>query len=100
MNVFHRDEAAVFVGNAARAGLEFLAVSVSPPVAEVTGAVELAALIVEAMREFVANDHPDAAKVHGFIFSLVEERRLQNAGGGGCLMFCGAFINMSRVAAD
>src|SRR5258708_22095486 len=94
MNVFHRDEAAVFIGNAARASFEFLTISISPPVAEVTGAIELAALIVEAMREFMTNDHADAAKVHGLVFSFVEERWLQNAGGEGDVILCWGFINV------
>ena len=42
--------------------------------------VELAALVVEAVREFVADHHADCAIVYGIIHGLLEERWLQNAG--------------------
>ena len=42
--------------------------------------VELAALIVEAVDDFVSDDHADGAVVHGIIFRGIEKRRLQNSG--------------------
>src|SRR6185312_13477961 len=81
MNVIHRDKRAIFIGNAACALVEFVAISLRPPVREISFRVELAALIVKAMRELMANDHANAAEVHGIVFPLVKERRLQYACG-------------------
>src|SRR5258707_901714 len=41
--------------------------------------IELASLIVEAVREFVTDAEPDAPEVDGVVHIFVEERRLQNA---------------------
>ncbi len=52
-----------------------------PPVAEIAVGIELAAYVVEAVREFVADHDADGAKVHGVVGSVVIERRLQNSSG-------------------
>ena len=51
-----------------------------PPVVQVAFGVELAALVVEAVRQLVPDHHADAAVVHGVVHLVVEERRLQDAG--------------------
>ena len=71
----------VFVGDALAAFVILFGVVGSPPVAQVAMRVELAALIVEAMDDFVADDHADGAVVHGIIFRWIEKWRLQNSGG-------------------
>src|SRR5258708_1379705 len=64
------------------AGLELLGVGLRPPLREVAVSVVVATLVVEAVRDFVADDRPDAAVVDGVIQREVEERRPGNAGGG------------------
>src|SRR5580692_2737823 len=71
----------VLVGNTLAAFVILLAVFRSPPVAQVAVSVKLAPLIVEAVSQFVADDHADGAIVHRIIHVLLKERRLQNAGG-------------------
>ena len=80
MNIIHRDKRAVFIGNAGCALVKFVAVRLCPPVFKVAFRIELAALVVKAMRKFMANHYADAAKIHGIIRIFIEERRLQNAG--------------------
>ena len=48
------------------------------------------------MSEFVANDVPDAAEIHRIIHSLVEEWRLQNAGGEDDLIARAVVISVDR----
>ena len=52
-----------------------------PPVAEIAVGVELAALVVEAVGEFVTDHGADRAEVHRIVGPVVIERRLQNSGG-------------------
>ena len=63
------------------AGLERRPVLVGPPVAQRAVAVELRALVVEAVADLVADDRADAAVVDGVVGVGVEERRLQDRGG-------------------
>ena len=79
--VLHRDKARILLGGAIDALLKFLAVLRRPPVAEVALRIVLAPLVVEAMREFMPDHHPDAAIVHGVIHQGAVKRRLQNARG-------------------
>ena len=51
-----------------------------PPVVEISVAIKLAALVVKAVGDFVANDHPDTAVVHCGRLVFVEKGRLQNSG--------------------
>src|SRR5450755_4573816 len=71
----------VFVGDALAAFVILFAVFGSPPVPQVSVGVELASLIVEAVDDFVSDDHTDGAVVHGVILGGIEERRLQDASG-------------------
>ena len=61
-----------------RASLEGLLVLVGPPVGVVADGVELAALIVEAVAGFVADDAADTAVVDRIVGLGIEERRLQD----------------------
>src|SRR5260370_6491509 len=71
----------VLVGNAFAALVVLFGVCGRPPIAEVAVSVELAALIVESVREFVTDNHADGAIIYGIVHTLLKERRLQNAGG-------------------
>ena len=51
-----------------------------PPVCHVAGGVELTALVVEPVSEFVTDDCADAAKIHRVVRFVVIERRLKNSG--------------------
>ena len=64
-----------------RALLELLASASRPPVAQVAVAVELAALVVEAVADLVADHGADRAVVHRVVGVGVEERRLEDRGG-------------------
>ena len=57
-----------------------LRVRLGPPVAQVSLFVELAPLIVEAVRQLVADDRAGAAVVDGGVAAGLIERRLQDAG--------------------
>src|ERR1700691_6409531 len=72
----------VLVGDALATFVILFAVLRSPPVAQIALSVELTPLIVKTMREFVTDDHTDGAEINGVIHTLLEERRLQNTGGG------------------
>ena len=74
-----RFKAAVLVGDAIGPLLKCFAIVRGLPLAQIALAVELGALVVEAVGHFVADDHADAAEVHCRIDLEVEERRLQNA---------------------
>ena len=69
----------VLVGNTFATLVILFTVFGSPPVAQVAVSVELASLIVEAVDDFMSNDHADGAQVHGVVLCRIEERRLQNA---------------------
>ena len=58
-----------------------LLIARSPPVAEIPVGIELAALIVETVRQLVPDYGADSAKVQGIVGLVVEKWRLQNAGG-------------------
>ncbi len=80
VHVVHRNELAVLVHEAGGADLEVLFVLGGPPIVQVAVAVELRSLIVEAVRELMADDAADMAVVHREIGLLVVKRGLQNAG--------------------
>src|SRR5437660_12666156 len=70
----------MYFGNTVRARNELGAIRGCPPVAQVTVAVELAALVVEAMRHLVADDGSGSAVVKRHVTAGVEERRLEDTG--------------------
>src|SRR5258708_28659995 len=99
MHIVNGDEGGVLIGNTGRALVELLTVGVSPPVGQVAVSRVLASLVVKAVGQFVANDHADAAKVHGIIDIFIKERRLQNTGGEVYIFFLAGFIMRSRLPA-
>ncbi len=62
-------------------GVKMRAVVGSPPVAQVAVGVGAAALIVEAVGDFVADHGADPAVVYRVVGIGIKKRRLQNAGG-------------------
>ena len=78
LQIVHRHEAAVLVLGALGALFELLLVVGRPPVAQVAVRVELTALVVEAVGQFVADNCPDRAKVQGIVGFVVIKRRLQD----------------------
>src|SRR5260370_39929095 len=68
------------VRNAMRALLKFLTICFCPPVAQISLGIELASLIVEAVRQLMSDDRANGAEIDGVIHALIKERRLQNAG--------------------
>src|SRR5207244_8870342 len=61
--IFHAYELRILVGNARRAFVEFCLIFLRPPVAQVALGTALAALVVKAVRERLANDRSSAAHV-------------------------------------
>src|SRR5205085_7655440 len=96
LEVVYGDEVPVLVGDAAGALLKFLAILRRPPIAQIAAGIELAALIVEAVSELVANDVADAAEIDGIIHGFVEEWRLQNAGGEDDLVARAVVVGVDR----
>lgn len=62
--------------DALRLLLELDGGDVIPPLVDVTDVVELPALVVKAVRDLVADDHPDAAKVQALREKFVVKWRL------------------------
>ena len=80
MRIAGDDVLRVLVGDARGALFVRLRVAFGPPVAQVALAVELAALIVEAVRQLVADDGARAAVVDRRVAPGLVEGRLQDAG--------------------
>src|SRR5207302_9366581 len=94
MNVVHSHKGTIFIGNTAGPLLELFAVLGRPPIAEVAFAIELAALVVKAMGQFVANHDADSTEVYRIVFAAVEEGRLQDSGGEVDVVFCCAVVGI------
>jgi hypothetical protein len=71
----------ILVADALGALSKLLGVALRPPVAQVPRAVELPSLVVEAVRELVADRAAGVAVVRGVVHLRVVERRLQDARG-------------------
>ena len=84
----------VLLGESLRFGFEAFGVFRGPPIAQAAVGVDLAALVVETVRDLVADHSADRAVVHGRIGARVEQRRLQNAGGEDDLVFETAVIGV------
>src|SRR5579872_7567668 len=69
------------IDDASAARLELLEVGVGPPVSQAAKVIELSTLIVEAVRNLVADNHTDGAVIHGVDCGHIKPRRLQDAGG-------------------
>ena len=80
MKVVDRHVFAVLVDEALRARFEGLAILGRPPVAQISLGIEMAALVIEAVRQFVADYRADAAHVDRIVGAHVEKWRLKNAG--------------------
>ena len=81
VNAGDRLNGVVLLDHALRAFIEFLLVFFRPPILEIAVFIELAALVVEAMREFVADGRAHVAIIGGIIFLVAEEGRLKVSGG-------------------
>ena len=68
-----------------------------PPILELAGRAELAALVVEAMAHFMADDRADRAIVHRRIGIRIEIGRLQDRGGEGDLVGERVVIGVHRL---
>ena len=75
-------------------GVEALGILGRPPVLQDPVAVGLAALVVEAVADLVADDAADAAIVHRHVRLRVEEGRLQDGGGEDDLVQGGVVIGI------
>src|SRR5450755_2272111 len=81
VDIFLDEVIVELIGDAGSSLLEVFEVGVDPPVAQAAEEIELRALVVEAMRDFVADDDADRAVIHGIDGIDIESRRLQNSGG-------------------
>ncbi len=82
---------------AAGDGIEGLAVVVGPPVAEPSVAVQLAALVVEAVADLVADHRADRTVVDRVVGRHVEERRLQDRGREHDLVHVAVVVRVDRL---
>src|SRR5437773_729354 len=76
----HDDVLRILILNALGALLKFLRVFFGPPILKIALGVELAALIVKAVRQLVANGPARIAVIRSVVELGVIERRLQHAG--------------------
>ena len=81
MNARDSFDGIVLLDHALGAVIELLAVVLGPPVVQVSILVELAALVIETVGEFVADGRSHVAIIGRFVFLVAEERRLQDSGG-------------------
>ena len=81
MNVIHDDILGILIFDALGALFELLRVLGRPPVLQVPVSIELAAFIVESVREFMANRATGVAVVGRVVQFGVVKRRLQHARG-------------------
>ena len=80
MQVAVDDVGVELVGNAGSARLEILEIFRAPPVFQVALAVELAAVVVKTMCDFMSDHRTHSAVIHGVIGLRIVEGRLQDAG--------------------
>jgi hypothetical protein len=79
MQVAVDDVGVELIGNAGSARLEILQVLRAPPVFQVALTVELAAVVVKTMCDFMSDDRSHSAVVHRVIGLRIVEGRLQDA---------------------
>ena len=71
----------ILIAHAAGALVEFFAVFLGPPIPEIALRIELAAFVVEAVRQFVPDRPSGVAVVRGIVHLGVIKWWLQNSGG-------------------
>src|ERR1700741_4038551 len=81
MDIVDEDEGRILVADTFGALVEFLPVCFGPPIFQVPLGVELAAFVVEAVGEFVADGAAGVAVVGGVVHLGVIQRRLKDTGG-------------------
>src|SRR5579883_2136379 len=94
MHVVHGEVAVVLFHQTVGALLERLGVCFGPPVAKISFGVELAALIVEAMGQLMADDRANCAVIYGVVHFVVIKRRLKNSGGEIHVVFLSVVIGV------
>src|SRR5207302_7001783 len=82
----------ILVHDALCAFFELLAIFLGPPVAQVAFGIKLAALIVKAVRQLVADCASGIAVVGRVVKFGIVERRLQNSGRKVCVIHLGIVI--------
>ena len=87
----------VLGGQFVRLGRETVGVFLCPPVAQAAIGVDLSALVVEAMGDFVSDDRADGAVVHRRVSRRIEEWRLQDASRKHDLVFQAAIVGVHRL---
>src|SRR6266481_2122177 len=82
------------IGDAGGALFEIFQVVRAPPVLQVAFAIEFAAVVVEAVSDYVSNDGTNSAVVHRVIGVRVVEGRLHNAGGKDDLIHAAVVVDV------
>ena len=81
VNARNRLDGVILANHALSAIVELLFVAFGPPIEQVSVLVELAALVIEAVGQLVADGRTHVAVVGRVVFFAAEKRRLQIAGG-------------------
>src|SRR5271170_4424942 len=96
LNVVHGGEVAVLLHLAIGLLVELLSVIGSPPIGQVSIAVKLASLIVEAVRELVADDSSGVTIILSVRRVRIEEQQLQNASWKIDIVHAGVVVGVDR----
>ena len=86
LDVIHGDILRILVGDATGALVKLFAILRRPPVAQIALGIELAAFVVEAVRQFVANGGAGVAVVRGVVRAGIKR--------GGCRMPAGKLMSL------
>ena len=97
VHVVDRVDRVVLCTETRGAGIKRLRIVARPPIAEVAFAVGLAALVVEAVPDLVADHRADAAVIHGVVSVHVEERRLEDGRGKHDLVVRRVVVRVHRL---
>ena len=89
-NIVHHGILGVLLDNAVRPAIEVFGVLFGPPVMQIAVGVELAAFIVESVRQFVPYGAAGIAVVGGIIHPGVKQGRLEHARGKVNSFICGS----------
>src|SRR5205807_5042370 len=77
--IVHGCVAGILVGHTLRSGIKFFFILLGPPVAQVALGIELAALVVEAVSQFMSDYGANPTEVQSIISTVIVERRLENS---------------------